>query len=615
MIGPYEKLGFKAGIEIHQQLETHKLFCKCKSRLAEEPVETIERFLRPVAGETGEIDKAALFESLKKKKFIYKVYEEESCLVESDEEPPHDVNPDALKTAIQVAKMLNCDIPDEIHFMRKTVIDGSNTSGFQRTAIIGMNGFVDTTLGRIRVTNVSLEEEAAKIIERREDEVVYGLDRLGIPLVEIGTAPDIKSPLHVKEVAEKIGMLLRAIGKVKRGIGTIRQDVNVSIEGGARVEIKGFQDLKSIDKVVEAEVKRQLNLIKISNELRQRQAKIDKEVLDVTLLFKNTKCNFIRKLLEEGKSVFAFKLKGFSGIMKEILCLNKTFGKELADYAKVHGVQGFIHSDEDLGKYNLTREFLNLRKSFDCTEKDVVGIVVEEEEKAKRACFSILDRAERAIEGVPEETRATNTDFTTSYLRPLPGQARMYPETDVKPILVTQELLEVELPESLEERKKKFMELGLSEELAGQIVKSKYLGLFEEMIKEEIDPVRIADVLLNVMKDLRRRGINVDKIDTSLLKKMFRKLDKIPKESIPQVLEDLANGEKLEDSMKSIGFIDLELLDSIIENELDRDLIKKDGKKAFNKLMGPVMVKVRGKIDGKIVAERLRKRIEEVLKE
>ncbi|UCG95414.1 MAG: Glu-tRNA(Gln) amidotransferase subunit GatE [archaeon] len=609
----YEKLGFKAGIEIHQQLETHKLFCNCQARITDEdPMRLIERHLRPVAGETGEVDRAALFESLKRKGFVYHGYDRESCLVESDDEPPHDVNREAFRTAMQVIRMLNCNVPDEVHFMRKTVIDGSNTSGFQRTAIVGMNGFLDTSSGRVGVTNVSLEEEAAKIIKREEDKVEYGLDRLGIPLVEIGTAPDIKSPAQAREVAEKIGMLLRATGSVKRGIGTIRQDVNVSIEGGARIEIKGMQDLKLIQKTVEAEVERQLSLLKIRDELAERQARIDKEILDVTLLFENTKNSMISELLSQGKTVFAFKLKGFAGLLRRNLYLEKTFGKELSEYAKSYGIKGFIHSDEDLGKYNLTREFLKLKKNFNCTEKDVIGIVSEEEERARKACLAILDRAEKATHGIPEETRVANTDLTTSYLRPLPGGARMYPETDVKPISVTEDLLKIELPETLEERKEKFIRLGLSGDLARQMVKSRYLGLFEELAEEKIDHARVADVLLNTLKDLKRKGNPVDRIGRSELKEVLKKLDKIPKESTTGVLEKLSRGKSLKESVDSVEFISIEELDSIIENELDKELIKKEGKSAFKKLMGPVMARVRGKIDGNIVAERLRKKIEEL---
>ncbi len=608
----FRGLGFKAGIEIHQQLETHKLFCNCLSMVTEdESVNSFERRLRPVVGETGEIDRAAIFESLRKKDFVYRVYRDKSCLVEGDEEPPHDVNSEAFETSLQAATILECEIPDEIHFMRKTVIDGSNTSGFQRTAIVGLNGFLDTSKGRVGITNVCLEEEAARIIERKENKVFYGLDRLGIPLIEIGTAPDIKSPSHAREVAEKIGMLLRATGKVKRGIGTIRQDVNVSIADGARIEIKGMQDLKLIEKTVEAEVERQVSLLEIKKELIGRETEIDNEILDVTLLFKNTKNGMISKMIDKGKGVFAFKLKGFGGLLRRVLCLDKTFGKELSEYAKPYGVKGFIHSDEDLGKYNLTREFLKLKKDFNFTKNDVIGIVIESEEKSKKACAAILNRAEFAIKGVPEETRAANPDLTTSYLRPLPGGARMYPETDVKPIEVTEEMIDVEIPKTFEERKEIFMDLGLSEDLANQMVKSRYLGLFEEL-EGDLNYPRVADILLNTLKDLKRSGVDVDKIKRGSLKRMFKKLYDINNEAVPNILKRLSEGKEFEDALNSIESINIRELDLIIDSCLDRDLIKREGKDSFKKLMGPVMNKVRGKIDGNIVAERLKKKIDDL---
>ncbi|HLD41526.1 MAG TPA: Glu-tRNA(Gln) amidotransferase subunit GatE, partial [archaeon] len=238
----YSEIGFKSGLEIHQQLDTEKkLFCNCKSRLTnQKAVAKIMRKQRPVAGELGEVDAAAAYELLKNKTFEYDFYPQESCLVEADEEPPHPINPEALKIGLQVALLLNCEIPDEIHVMRKTVIDGSNTSGFQRTSIIGLNGWIETSKGKVGITSLSLEEDSAQILDRKENKVVYGLDRLGIPLLEIGTAAEGKDPEHAKELAEKLGLLLKSV-KVKKGLGTIRQDLNVSIKGGARQELKGFQ--------------------------------------------------------------------------------------------------------------------------------------------------------------------------------------------------------------------------------------------------------------------------------------------------------------------------------------------------------------------------------------
>lgn len=259
----YKKIGFKCGIEIHNRLNTKtKLFCNCKPRFSDtKPIEIIKRKLRAVAGELGQVDVAAMYEFLRDRTFFYQCYPEETCLICTDEEPPRSINKEALKVALQIAKLLKAEIPDEIHIMRKTVIDGSNTCAFQRTAIIGLNGVLETSLGKVGITNICLEEESAGIVEQKGNEITYRLDRLGIPLIEIGTATDIKNPEHAKEVAEKLGMIIRSTGKSQRGIGVTREDINVSIKGGARVEIKGVQELEMIPDIIENEVKRQQNLI------------------------------------------------------------------------------------------------------------------------------------------------------------------------------------------------------------------------------------------------------------------------------------------------------------------------------------------------------------------
>jgi Glu-tRNA(Gln) amidotransferase subunit E-like FAD-binding protein len=260
----YKKIGFKCGIEIHNRLNTKtKLFCNCKPRFSEDkPMLLIKRKLRAVAGETGQVDVAALYEYLRDRSFFYQCYPEETCLICIDEEPPKSVNKEALKVSLQVAKLLKAEIPDEVHVMRKTVIDGSNTCAFQRTAIVGLNGVLKTSQGDVGITNICLEEESAGIVNQEGNEITYRLDRMGIPLIEVGTAPDIKNPEHAREVAEKLGMMIRSTGKSQRGIGVTRQDVNVSIKGGARVEIKGVQDLDSLPKLIENEIKRQQDLIK-----------------------------------------------------------------------------------------------------------------------------------------------------------------------------------------------------------------------------------------------------------------------------------------------------------------------------------------------------------------
>ncbi|MCK4615166.1 MAG: Glu-tRNA(Gln) amidotransferase subunit GatE, partial [Thermoplasmata archaeon] len=234
----------KIGIEIHQQLDTHKLFCSCPSELKELKGTHLVRYLRPTRSELGEVDIAALSEARKALGIRYE--SGNTCLVEADEEPPHEVNQEAVEIALGIGRLFHADTVDELHFMRKIVIDGSNTTGFQRTGLVAMNGHLNTSKGVVGIDVICLEEDAARKISEKGKEKVYRLDRLGIPLVEVTTKPDIVSGEHAKETASLIGAYLRATGRVKRGLGTIRQDLNVSIPEGARVELKGVQDLRSI---------------------------------------------------------------------------------------------------------------------------------------------------------------------------------------------------------------------------------------------------------------------------------------------------------------------------------------------------------------------------------
>ncbi|MEK6817442.1 MAG: Glu-tRNA(Gln) amidotransferase subunit GatE, partial [Nanoarchaeota archaeon] len=253
-------LKFKSGLEIHQQLDTNKLFCNCSSILrGDNPDLIVQRKLHAVAGEKGEIDIAAKYQASLKKEFIYEFYKNNNCLVEIDEEPPKEINSEALKIALQISILLNCKIFPIAQIMRKTVLDGSNTSGFQRTVLIARDGFVETSYGKVKIDTLCLEEDSARKISEEKNQIIYRLDRLGIPLIEIATAPDIKSPEQAKETALHIGEILRSC-KVKRGIGTIRQDVNVSILNGNRIEMKGVQDMKTFVKTIENEVLRQKKL-------------------------------------------------------------------------------------------------------------------------------------------------------------------------------------------------------------------------------------------------------------------------------------------------------------------------------------------------------------------
>ncbi len=339
----YQQLGFRCGLEIHQQLEGKKLFCNCPTlNSGMEANVKFERRLRAVAGETGEVDVAALHEMQKGKKFIYECSSEDTCLVEYDEEPPYPINKDALETALKIALLLNAKIIDEIQVMRKTVIDGSNVSGFQRTALVAFDGFIETSKGRIAIPIICLEEEAAQKIEENSDYVKYRLDRLGIPLIEIATSADIKDNEHAKEAAAYIGMVLRSVEGVKRGLGTIRQDVNASISKGARTEIKGFQDLRSIPKVIDYEIHRQLEEIskgkKLSREVRKAEPDFTTSFLrplpgaarlypETDVLPIKIEKQYVEKLKKELPKLLLHKTEEFS----EKYSLPEQLAKELID--------------------------------------------------------------------------------------------------------------------------------------------------------------------------------------------------------------------------------------------------------------------------------------------
>lgn len=332
----YQKLGFKCGLEIHQQLEGNKLFCDCDTRNSgAEPDIKFERRLRAVAGETGQIDIAAKHEMEKGKKFIYEADSRDICLVECDEEPPHELNKEALETTLKAALLFNAKIVDEIQVMRKIVVDGSNVAGFQRTALVAQEGFIETSLGRVGIPTICLEEEAAQKLEDGKDFVKYRLDRLGIPLIEIATGTDVKSPEHAKEVAAYIGMVLRSVG-VKRGLGTIRQDVNVSIIKGARTEIKGFQDLRSIPKVIENEIERQLNAIKQNKKLEEE----------------------VRKAEPDFTTSFLRPMPGADRLYPETDVLTIKIEKNYINNLKKQLPKLLKHKEEDLEKkYKITKEF------------------------------------------------------------------------------------------------------------------------------------------------------------------------------------------------------------------------------------------------------------------
>ncbi|MDH5623701.1 MAG: Glu-tRNA(Gln) amidotransferase subunit GatE, partial [Candidatus Bathyarchaeota archaeon] len=419
----YSKIGLKAGLEVHQQLDTAaKLFCSCKPQLFKgEPEVTFLRRLRPTQSELGQVDPAALFEFQKGVKILYEATGETACLVEMDEEPPRDLNREAVEIALIAALMMQAKPVDEIHVMRKTVIDGSNTTGFQRTCVVALNGEINIKGKKVPIQHVSLEEDAARKMGEEARIIRYRIDRLGIPLIEVTTAPVVYSPQEAEETALTIGRILRATGKVRRGLGTIRQDLNISIRDGALIEIKGVQELDLVSRVIENEVQRQLSLLKIRDELKERGVKkenIKEEFVDVTSGFKQTKCKVILKALEQNKQVLAVKLPKFAGLLKRELALGMRLGAEMADIASFWGrVGGIFHTDE-LPAYGITADEVNqIGRLMKKEPLDAVVFVADTLENATDALKAVAQRAREAVKGVPEETRAANPDGTTRYMR------------------------------------------------------------------------------------------------------------------------------------------------------------------------------------------------------
>ena len=619
----WKDLGLKMGLEIHQQLNTKsKLFCSCPTELIDDDVDlTIRRNLRPTQSELGQMDRAALQESMRNLNFNYESFNKHTCLVECDDEPPHALNQEALELAITISTLLNMHIVDEFHTMRKQVIDGSNTSGFQRTGLLATDGYLDTPYGRVKIETIGLEEDAARRVDTNSEFTEFRLDRLGIPLVEITTDPSMHHPKQVEEVAYMIGQVLRSTN-VKRGLGTIRQDLNVSIAKGARVEIKGVQNLELMPLIVEREVERQLKLIEIKEELEKRHAEVDETIYDLDEVFKDTES----KILKSAKSIKGIILKGFDGLIGVEVQEGRRFGTELSSYAKKRGVSGLFHTDE-LPAYGITQEEVDkLREFLDAKPEDAIIIVAHNPDIAESALEEVIRRAKLAFEGVVEETRKSLDDGNTEYMRPLATANRMYLETDIPLFKITDDIIEPirnNLPELPDVKKERIIkEYNLSEDLASQIVRRTLGDEFENILKEvEVDPTVVASTLSYDLRDIRREGTDVVSITEDKLIEVFKLLEanKISKDAIKKLIESMCkNPNKSAEVVaeeNNLSLLSLDDVKAIIEEIADKNdsMIKERQMGAMGPLMGMSMKQLKGKADGstvnKIVKEEIQKRL------
>ncbi|WP_299291323.1 Glu-tRNA(Gln) amidotransferase subunit GatE [Nitrosopumilus sp.] len=624
-------LGVKVGLEIHQQLATNKkLFCDCEPIETEEYSIKFQRKLRAAKSELGEYDPAALFEKSKSKSIVYYANPESSCLVEQDEEPPHELDVDAKKIALVIASALNSEIFSEIYPMRKTVVDGSNTTGFQRTMLISQGGSFETEENKIGIQSICLEEDAAKNLGDKGSVRKFGLERLGIPLVEIATEPFEVDPKNIRKIALALGRILRSTKKVRRGLGSIRQDVNVSIrEGGVVIEVKGVQQLDQLQKVVEYEAMRQHGLLIISKELQTRKwtHNENEDRKDLTELFSKCNSKIIQNAIKKKQRIVGISFKNLAGLFGFSPYEGIRLGKEIAELVRFFGIGGVFHSDE-LPNYGVeSTDIENLKEFMKIKENDGFLILACPEEKMKIIIDQIILRIEHIKNhGIPIDTRLATQEGQTKFLRPRPGAARMYPETDIPPIIISQDELEESkknVPKSWDESLKELQtKYDLNLQLAEQIFDSKYINLFEKIVeKSKVNPTFVASVFCSTITNLERNGLDSELLKNQEIVKTFEFLEKgkIAKESIEIIFEGIMSGKSntIEEAMKasSIETVDESDLEKIIQEIVDKNhqLIKNQKERAIGPLMGIVMKELRGKASGETVNRILMKSIQKKL--
>ncbi len=625
-----DDIGLKVGLEIHQQLSTNKkLFCNCFPAETDEFTSKFSRKLRASKSELGEYDPAALFESTKSKTMVYYTNPGSSCLVERDEEPPHELDLDAKNIAVLISCALNSNIFGEIYPMRKIVIDGSNTSGFQRTLLVSQGGYIEVNGKKVGVQSICLEEDAAKLLKDKENVREFSLDRLGIPLVEIALEPVSSSPSEIRKIALSLGRLLRTTRKVTRGLGSIRQDVNVSVNNSGVVEVKGVQQLDQLEKVVEYEAKRQHGLLKIAQKIKQKQlVKISRhnDVYDIINLLKSCKSKIIQKAINDGASIHAIKIKNFAGMLSYSPYEGIRLGKELGQLVRFFGIGGIFHLDE-LPNYGIEKlDIEKIKEQLSISQNDSFIIIAGKGSKIDFAIDSIINRIEDAKNGVPAETRLATQSGETVFLRPRPGASRMYPETDIFPVKVTKEEIEFakkNIPkswhESLADLQKNYQ---LNPQLAEQIFDSNYLDLFEKICSDKLNsPNFVASILCSTITNLERQGLDSTLLKTEEILKSFDLLikEKITKESMEIIFEKIMAEEasSVEEAVQKgkVGMIDDKELEKICETIIkeNQSIIDGQGLHSIGALMGLTMKMVRGKASGEKVNQLLKEKIQNYL--
>ncbi|RKY59383.1 MAG: Glu-tRNA(Gln) amidotransferase GatDE subunit E [Candidatus Neomarinimicrobiota bacterium] len=625
----YRELGLKAGLEIHQQLLTEKkLFCRCPAgRYSEQYDAEILRHMRPTLSELGEYDGTALMEFKTKKNIIYRINHETVCTYEMDDTPPFEINSQALDIAFQIAMLMNYKLVNEIHIARKQYLDGSIPTGFQRTTIVGVDGWIPYKGRKIGLIQLGLEEDACREVSDIGHERIYLTDRLGMPLIETVTEPVLHTPQAVADVANILRWLVRSTGKVRTGIGAARQDVNVSITGGTRIEIKGVPRIPLIPLLIYNEAMRQYALLQIRAELKKRgitEKSFQAVSKEVTNHLTQSSWAPIAWAIKHGEKVYCVNLKGFRGILSTPTQTGKVFSKEIADRVRVIACLTRIPNiltSESTEETISSFAWKKIRRMVKANSHDALVLVWGNEQDVNTAVKEIIIRAREATIGVPSETRQALADGTNGFERILPGPERMYPDTDLPPLEMTAERVRELVknnPEPPWEREKRYKKTRVPEHLHQIIMSSPLAKLFDKIIKDKKLPVsRVSGLMFEKTRHWKRQGLNLGYITEDVWLAFFETA-----KTNPAILEI---GDRLMTEFLKVPGLGIDTLlgrysppklklsdiDRIIRGSLNEEIREiEDTGKRIRYLMGLVMDKCRGHIPAVMVLEKVRQYIQ-----
>ena len=616
----YAALGFKSGLEIHQQLFTaKKLFCRCPAgRYSEEFNAEILRHMRPTLSELGEYDGTALMEFKTRKEIIYQIHRDTVCTYEMDDTPPFELNGDALDIALGVGLLYGCSMVDEIHIARKQYLDGSIPTGFQRTTIVGVNGSIPYKGRKIGIVQLGLEEDACREVSDVGHRRVYLTDRLGMPLIETVTAPDMQTPQEVAEVADILRRLVRSTGKVRTGAGAARQDVNVSVTGGTRIEIKGVPRIPNIPLLTYNEAMRQHNLLRLRDELHRRGVSAESfssKTEDVTRILRGTRFQPVRDAMAGGFHIRGVLLRGFQGLLRWQTQTDTYFSREISDRVRVVAclttLPNIVHSDSPSETLS-SSEWQSLRKTLAATDGDTIVVVWGTKQDVTTAASEIVIRAREATVGVPSETRQALRDGTNGFERILPGPDRMYPDTDLPPLRITPERLRLagaQVPKPFWELEESYRELQVPDDLITPLVLSPFRSVFETAVEEwGIVPSVAALMLVQFPKRVSRKLHRTAHFSETTMRELLSALrDRlVTREALLPVLEAVASGKSFSRDTLPPGCSHNELTETIKRRTAELAAHPpRDPSQLKTVLMGLVMNDVRGRIEGRAVAEKV----------